>query len=202
MSNKKKILLMGNPNVGKSVIFSKLTGMHVESSNYAGTTVDYTLGDIDLYGEEGILIDVPGTYSLSATSEAEQVAVGLLYEGADAIICVLDAVHLDRNLDLALKLKEQPIPIVYCLNLVDIAERQGIIIDHRKLEEELKAPVVPTIAIRNVGLRDLLHKTIDVVREGPKDLKEKELTDEQRWKEADRITNNVQRQVIKEETFI
>ena len=202
MSNKKKILLMGNPNVGKSVIFSKLTGMHVESSNYAGTTVDYTLGDIDLYGEEGVLIDVPGTYSLSATSEAEQVAVGLLYEGADAIICVLDAVHLDRNLDLALKLKEQPIPVVYCLNLVDIAERQGIIIDYRKLEEELKAAVVPTIAIRNIGLRDLLHKTIDVVKEGPKDLKEKELTDEQRWEEADRITNNVQRQVIKEETFI
>ena len=71
-----KILLMGNPNVGKSVIFSKLTGVHVDSSNYAGTTVDYTIGDVSFGRQQGVMIDVPGVYSIEATSEAEKVAVG------------------------------------------------------------------------------------------------------------------------------
>ena len=200
---KKKILLMGNPNVGKSVVFSKLTGVHVESSNYTGTTVDYTLGDINLYKETATLIDVPGTYSLSATSEAEQVAVGLLEEGADVIICVLDAVHLDRNLDLALKLKEQDIPVIYSLNLVDVAKRQGIEIDHEKLSKLLDSPVIPTIAIRNVGLRQLINEAIKAI-----DKKEEEnnkkyiLTDEQRWEKAKEITKKVQRTTKPEDSFI
>ena len=154
--DKIKILLMGNPNVGKSVIFSKLTGVHVDSSNYVGTTVDFTYGDVKYRNKTGMIIDVPGTYSLQASSEAERVATNFLEEGADAIICVLDATHLDRNLDLALSLREYPIPIVYALNLLDVAERQGIIIDVEKLEKRLKAPVIPTVAIKNKGLRKLL----------------------------------------------
>src|SRR5690606_9276551 len=147
-NDKMKILLMGNPNVGKSVVFSKLTGVHVDSSNYAGTTVDYTVGDINFGSKQGVLIDVPGTYSLEATNEAEKVAVSLLEEGADAVICVLDATHLERNLGLAFELKEYPIPVVYCLNLMDVAERHGIKIDAEKLSEELGSPVIPTIAIK------------------------------------------------------
>ena len=85
--------------------FSKLTGVHVDSSNYAGTTADYTVGDINFGNKQGIMIDVPGTYSLEATSEAEKVAVALLEENADVIICVLDATHLERNLDLAYQLR-------------------------------------------------------------------------------------------------
>lgn len=198
----KKVLLMGNPNVGKSVVFSKLTGVHVESSNFTGTTVDYTLGDINLGEDKGVLIDVPGTYSISATSEAEQVAVGLLEEGADAIICVLDAVHLDRNLDLALKLKEQNIPIVYSLNLVDVAERQGIKIDTHALSKELDAPVISTIAIKNIGLQELLNKTIEAVNKEVKEENHEVLTDKQRWKEAERISRKVETHVEKEETFL
>ena len=197
---KMKILLMGNPNVGKSVFFSKLTGVHVDSSNYAGTTVDYTLGDINFGNRQGVMIDVPGTYSLEATSEAERVAVALLEEGADVIICVLDATHLERNLDLAFKLKEYPIPIVYSLNLMDVAERQGIKIDVDKLAEELGSPVIPTIAIKNIGLRDLMDTAIKLSKD--KRNPEPKLEDQERWNRIKGIVDKVQTQVDKELTFI
>lgn len=196
-----KILLMGNPNVGKSVVFSKLTGVHVDSSNYAGTTVDYTVGDIRFGNKEGIMIDVPGTYSLEATSEAERVAVSLLEEGADVIICVLDATHLERNLDLAYRLKEYPIPVVYSLNLMDVAERQGIRIDVDKLSEELGGPVIPTVAIKNRGLRELMQTAIKLSKE--KKEPEPKLEDEERWRRIREIVAKVQSEVEQEElTFI
>ncbi len=196
-----KILLMGNPNVGKSVVFSKLTGVHVDSSNYAGTTVDYTVGDISFGNQQGVMIDVPGTYSLEATSEAERVAVALLEEGADVVICVLDATHLERNLDLAYKLKEYPIPIVYSLNLLDVAERQGIKIDVDKLSQELGSPVIPTIAIKNIGLRDLMKTAIKLSKEEVSP--EPKLEDQERWNRIKEIVDKVQSQVEnKELTFI
>ena len=103
-----KVLLMGNPNVGKSVIFSKLTGMNVIASNYTGTTVSFTKAEININGKKATLIDVPGVYSLNSTSKAEEVAVSILEnENADAIICVIDATNLERNLYLALELKEK-----------------------------------------------------------------------------------------------
>lgn len=200
-ANKIKILLMGNPNVGKSVIFSKLTGVHVDSSNYAGTTVDYTVGDVNFGSGQGVIIDVPGTYSLEATSEAERVAISLLEEGADVIICVLDATNLERNLDLAFRLKEYPIPIVYSLNLVDVAERQGIKIDVDKLAKELGSPVIPTVAIKNVGLRKLMTTAIKLSKERKE--AEPKLEDEERWDKIKEIVNKVQIQIEKEElTFI
>lgn len=194
------ILLMGNPNVGKSVIFSKLTGVNVEISNFTGTTVDYTVGNINFPGLKGQLIDVPGTYSLESTSEAEDVAVKLVNDGADVIICVLDATHLSRNLDLALQLKEFGVPIIYCLNLLDVAERQGISIDVEKLSKELGAPVIPTVAIKNQGLRDILFTTKDIV--GTKVEKSKVLKNEDRWSKIDEIVAKVQTKVEKEPSFI
>ena len=195
-----KVLLMGNPNVGKSVVFSKLTGVHVDSSNYAGTTVDYTVGNIKLGNDEGILIDVPGVYSLEATSDAEKVAVGLLDEGADVIICVLDATHLERNLDLAFRLKEFPIPIIYSLNLIDVANRQGINIDVQKLSDELGGPVIPTVAIKNTGLMDLLLKSIKLA--GTKVEPSEVLEENERWDHIKNIVNKVQTNVDKEPSFI
>lgn len=195
-----KILLMGNPNVGKSVVFSKLTGVHVESSNYAGTTVDYTIGNIQLQKHTGVMIDVPGTYSLTATSEAEEVAVRLLNEGADVIICVLDATNLERNLDLALQLKQYNIPVVYSLNLVDVAERQGIEIDEKKLESELDAPVIPTIAIKNTGLKKLLDTAYEMI--GSPVIKTIKLSQHDRWSLAETITKKVERKSFKQPTFL
>jgi ferrous iron transport protein B len=200
VDNKIKILLMGNPNVGKSVIFSKLTGVHVESSNYTGTTVDYTLGEINFKDREGIMIDVPGTYSLEASSEAEEVAVALLEEGADVVICVLDATHLDRNLDLAFKLKEHSIPIIYCLNLVDVAERQGITIDTEKLSKELDGSVISTVAIKNIGLQDLLKKSMELA--GIARTPDPKLDDKERWNKINQIVDKVQSKIEKEPTFI
>ncbi|NLL19812.1 MAG: GTP-binding protein, partial [Clostridia bacterium] len=120
-----KILLMGNPNVGKSVFFSYMTGINVISSNFAGTTVSYMEGKVDIHGKTYTLVDVPGVYSLEATSEAEAVATQMIEGGADAIICVLDATNLERNIKLALEISQHRLPMVYTLNMMDVAERHG-----------------------------------------------------------------------------
>lgn len=161
MSNKNKvgkILLMGNPNVGKSVFFTELTGIHAVSSNFAGTTVSYMEGQLKIGTDEYILIDVPGTYSLKPSSEAEAVAVKFMENGAEAIICVLDASNLERNLCLALELKQYGIPVVYTLNMTDVAERRGIVINENQLTQELCAPVIPTIAVKKQGLDKLIRQ--------------------------------------------
>ncbi|MCL2050089.1 MAG: ferrous iron transport protein B [Defluviitaleaceae bacterium] len=166
MHPKNKILLMGNPNVGKSVFFSELTGTHATSSNYAGTTVGYMKGVCALGGEQYTVIDVPGTYSLTATSEAEAVAARFMESGADAIICVLDATNLERNLCLALEIKKYNIPTVYALNLADVAERRGIGVNTGLLARKLNAPVVVTIAVKKKGI-DELKKQLEVVLHSP-----------------------------------
>ncbi|MCL2753429.1 MAG: ferrous iron transporter B [Defluviitaleaceae bacterium] len=148
-----KILLMGNPNVGKSIFFTELTGIHAMSSNYAGSTVSFAQGKISLNGEEYTLIDVPGTYSLSEpTSEAEEIAVRFAKSGAAAIICVLDASNLERNLHLAMDLRKYKTPLIYVLNLMDVAERKGIVVNSKILEKELGAPVIEAVATKKQGL--------------------------------------------------
>ena len=107
----KKILLLGNPNVGKSVIFTRLTGTYVIASNYPGTTVEFTKGFMNLKGEKVEVIDVPGIYSLEPVSKAEEVAVDMLKEG-DLVINVVDATKLERSLNLTLQLLKQNVPIV------------------------------------------------------------------------------------------
>lgn len=152
-----KILLVGNPNVGKSVIFSQLTGVHVMASNYPGTTVGFTRGSIRLENKAAQLIDVPGTYTLTPTSKAEEVAVKMLEE-ADLIINVIDATNLERNLYLTLELLEKDIPLIVCLNMWDDARHCGIEIDVEKLEEFLRIPVVPTCAITREGIKKLVTR--------------------------------------------
>ncbi len=159
-----KILLMGNPNVGKSVFFSYLTGINVVSSNYAGTTVTYTEGTLKLDDETYTLIDVPGTYSLEATSEAEAVAVGFMCSNPVAVICVLDATNLERNIKLGLEIKKYNVPIVYALNLLDVAKRHGTAIDVNLLSRELGAPVVPTVAVKGEGIDKLLDELKRVIK--------------------------------------
>lgn len=160
-----KILLVGNPNVGKSVIFSALTGVHVMSSNYAGTTVTYTKAKIELDNKEYQLIDVPGTYSLSASSEAEQVAVRFVESNAKAAIVVLDATNLTRNLNLAFEVMNYGIPVVFALNLVDIATRKGIEVSANVLAKELNAPVIKTVAVKQTGLEELKQELINVIHQ-------------------------------------
>ena len=118
-----RILLMGNPNVGKSVVFSRLTGARVIASNYPGTTVSFTRGYVHLNGKRMEVIDAPGTYTLNPTCKAEEVAVQMLEEVGqdDVIINVVDATRLERNLNLTLQLLERNIPVIIALNMWDDA---------------------------------------------------------------------------------
>jgi len=158
------ILLMGNPNVGKSVLFSNLTGIRVISSNYAGTTVTYTEGTFKLGDETYTLIDVPGTYSLDATSEAEEVAVRFIDSKPLAVICVLDDTNLERNIKLGLDIQKYNIPVVYALNMLDVAKRRGYEINVGLLSKELGAPVVPTVAVKNEGIKELTDELKKVIK--------------------------------------
>lgn len=152
-----KILLMGNPNVGKSVIFSRLTGIEVISANYPGTTVEYTEGRMKLGEQMATLVDAPGVYSLDPTSRVEEVSRKIFSKGADVVVNVIDATNLERNLNLTLQILECGVPTVVALNLWDAATRKGIEIDVAALEKELGVAVIPTVAVSGLGIRDLVE---------------------------------------------
>ena len=152
----RKILLMGNPNVGKSVIFSRLTGVHTTVSNYPGTTISYTRGFLKLGEEKVEVIDVPGTYTLEPTSEAEKIALQMLETG-DIVINVVNATNLERSLYLTLQLLERDIPVVVALNLWDDTRHRGIDIDLDKLKEFLGVPAIPTVAVTGEGIKELVE---------------------------------------------
>ena len=152
-----KILLMGNPNVGKSVIFSRLTGIEVVSANYPGTTIEYTEGRMKLGENMATLIDPPGVYSLEPTSKVEEVTGHILEQGADVVVNVIDSTNLERNLNLTLQILERGLPTVVALNLWDVATRKGIEIDTAVLAEELGVDVIPTVAVSGQGIYDLVE---------------------------------------------
>jgi len=152
-----RILLVGNPNVGKSALFSRLTGTHIIASNYPGTTVGFTKGYLKLGEERAELIDVPGNYTLEPSSKAEEVAVEMLKDG-DLVINVVDATNLERNLNLTLQLLERQTPVIIALNMWDDTRHRGINIDVAKLEELLGVPVVPTVGVTGQGVRELVGR--------------------------------------------
>lgn len=146
----RKIVLAGNPNVGKSAIFHALTGIYVEVSNFPGTTVDISSGHL---GEDG-LYDTPGVYGISAFNEEERVAREMILQ-ADVVINVVDASHLDRDLFLTLQILDMGFPTVVALNMVDEARANGLAVDLAKLSAELGVEVVPTVAIKQKGIAEL-----------------------------------------------
>jgi ferrous iron transport protein B len=152
-----KLLLMGNPNVGKSGIFSRLTGIRVMVSNYPGTTVGYTQGQMKFGDETVDIIDVPGVYTLEPTCEADKVAMKMMEDG-DLIINVVNATNLERNLYLTLQLLEKNVPMIIALNMWDDTSHRGISIDVEKLQKHLGVPVIPTAAISGQGIKDLVEK--------------------------------------------
>lgn len=193
------ILLIGNPNVGKSVIFSNLTKKYVLSSNYAGTTVSYTKEKIIL-DKEYTLIDVPGTYSLSPTSDAEYIAKLFLDSKPKAIVCVLDSTNLVRNLVLALEIKKTGIPVIYVLNFIDIAYRKGISIDVKKLSILLNSPVIKTVAVKGRGLDEIKNNLINIMNDDYK--QNSNFTNKNIWNESFKIANEVTSITSKEISFI
>jgi ferrous iron transport protein B len=190
------ILLMGNPNVGKSAVFSRLTGVHVTVSNYPGTTVEFTQGSMKLGEDKVVVIDVPGTYSLEATSKAEEVAVNMLHQG-DLVMDVIDATNLERNLCLTLELRERGVPVIVALNMWDETKHRGIEIDVNRLEELLRVPVVPIVAITGQGMNELVKRIPEAASpEVPK------RNPEERWQDVGKIVNQVQELTHRDHTLL
>ena len=193
----KKILLMGNPNVGKSVFFSRLTGVHALSSNYPGTTVGFTEGTMQIKDGCARLIDVPGAYTLDPTNEAEEIAHRIINEGADKVILVIDATALERNLVMALQVLEHGLPTVIALNMVDEARHRGVLIDIPALEKELGVPVVPTVAVTGQGISDLISQ-LENARISPFE----PMLKEARWQVIGEIISQVQTVTHRHHTFM
>lgn len=160
----KKLVLVGNPNVGKSVFFNKLTGLYVDVSNFPGTTVDLSYGRYKEY----VVLDTPGVYGVSSFNEEETVARDVILFG-DIILNVVDAVHLDRDLFLTKQLIDMGKPMLIALNLMDDVRRNGLSIDIEKLEQLLGVPIIPTTAINGEGM-DLVLNSIDKARVGNRNL--------------------------------
>ncbi len=163
----KAVLLVGNPNVGKSVIFSRFTGVKVIASNYPGTTVGFTKGQMKIDGEQVEIIDVPGSYTLEPTCKAEEVACEMLEQG-DIIVNVIDSTNLERHLNLTLQLLKEKKPMVIALNFWDETKHQGILIDIKKLQEILGVQIVTTSAVRGEGLNELKLRIKDAKLPEPK----------------------------------
>lgn len=148
--SKKKLVLVGNPNVGKSVFFNHLTGLYVDVSNFPGTTVEISHGDNPRYA----VYDTPGIYGVSSFNDEERVARDVILE-ADVVLNVVDAVHLERDLFLTLQLIDMGKKMVVCLNMMDEAISRGIEIDVEELSRRLGVPVLPTTAIFKKGFDQL-----------------------------------------------
>ncbi|VVB84690.1 Fe(2+) transporter FeoB [uncultured archaeon] len=158
--------LAGNPNVGKSSIFNRLTGMGVVTANYPGKTVELNMAATSFKDLRIGIIDLPGSYALGAVSEDQWVARrAVLDTHPDVAIMILDATNLARNLYMTLQFIDLGIPVVAALNLIDEAEKRNIIIDSGKLSLLLGVPVVPTIATSGHGLDELIQTAVNVAKE-------------------------------------
>lgn len=187
---------MGNPNVGKSAIFTRLTGAKVIISNYPGSTVEFLQGKLRLGDNDVNIIDVPGVYSLDPSSKADEIAVKMMDDDC-IIINVIDATNLERNLFLTLHLLEKNIPMVIALNMWDDVKHKGINIDLERLREILGVPVVPTCALSGVGIRSLVESLKDA-KKNPIGLQD----DKKKWEKIGEIVATVQKLTHKHHTFL
>ncbi len=160
MTEQHTIALAGNPNAGKSTLFNALTGARQHVGNWPGKTVEKKEGTWQHDGHEYEVVDLPGTYSLTAYSLEEIIARDYIVDQhPDVVVAVVDAANLERNLYLVVQILEMGAQVVVALNMSDIADSRGIKIDVPKLSQALGAPVVPTVASKGQGL-DRLKETI------------------------------------------
>lgn len=161
----KKIVLTGNPNVGKSIFFNSFTGVYVDVSNYPGTTLDISSGKYN----DDVVIDTPGVYGVSSFNDEEIVARDAI-ASADVVVNVVDAVHLERDLFLTQQVIDMGIPVIVALNMMDEAQKNGLDIDIKKLSKELGVPIIPTIAPKGEGLEEV-KESVNKAKVGTSSLK-------------------------------
>lgn len=188
----KNLALLGNPNVGKSTLFNELTGLKQKTGNWPGKTVEHAKGTFTYKQKKYEVIDLPGTYSLEGYLEEEKVTANYLQNNKiDITIIIIDATAIERNLTLVLSTISKIDNIIICVNLIDEAKKNNIIINYKKLQELLKVPVIKISARKKIGIRDLLeeienfkpnHKRNDI-------------------KNIDKEANNIYKQTVKEETY-
>jgi ferrous iron transport protein B len=155
------VALAGNPNSGKTTIFNNLTGAHQHIGNYPGVTVEKIEGNLKYSNYDINVIDLPGTYSLTAYSLDELIARNfVIEEKPDVVIDIIDSSNLERNLYLATQFIELGVPLILAFNMSDIAQRQGFKMDKARLAELLGSPIVFTVATKNIGMEELLDETI------------------------------------------
>ncbi|MGA7966962.1 MAG: ferrous iron transport protein B, partial [Gammaproteobacteria bacterium] len=168
MKKKITIALSGNPNAGKTTAFNAITGARQHIANYPGVTVEKKYGSVFHKGYEIEIVDLPGTYSLTAYSLEEIVARDfVINERPDLVVDIIDASNLDRHFYLATQFKELGVPLILALNMVDMAEARGMKIDYERLSEDFGAPVVPMVARSGKGITELLDAVIETVEQEP-----------------------------------
>jgi len=193
------IALAGNPNSGKTTLFNAITGAHQHVGNYPGITVERKEGIINLKDVKIKLIDLPGTYSLSAYSDEELVARNFLVnEKPDIVVDIVDATMLERHLYLAIQFFEIGIPVILALNMMDDAKRQGLIIDTDKLAKLLNCPVVETVARSGRGKGHLIRTAVHHIKESGKTWKPIQIS---YGAEIDLVLDNMT-EIIEEQQFM
>ncbi len=157
------LLLLGNPNVGKSTVFNALTGLHQHTGNWPGKTVSNAMGITNFMNKNFLLVDIPGTYSIMSNSQEEEIARDYICFGnPNCTVVVVDSTCLERNLNLVYQILEITNNVVVCVNLLDEAKKKGIEIDLNRLSDELGVPVVGTIARKKKTLKNLMQSIFDV----------------------------------------
>jgi ferrous iron transport protein B len=182
MSERRKIrvALAGQPNVGKSTVFNLLTGLSQHVGNWPGKTVERKEGVYSYNGTEVHIVDLPGTYSLSANSAEEVIARDfIIREQPDVVVAVVNASSMERNLYLVAELLPLRSPVIVAVNMMDVAEQHGVNIEPEVLEAALGVPVVPMVATKNQGIHELVEAIDELVRDGTQyDPKKPEVRDE------------------------
>ncbi|MEW6622038.1 MAG: ferrous iron transport protein B [Bacillota bacterium] len=167
----RKIVLAGNPNAGKSVFFNALTNLYVDVSNYPGTTLEISHGRLG----KDVIIDTPGVYGLSSFNDEERIARDIILN-SDIVLNVVNALHMERDLFLTQQIIDTGIPMIVALNMVDEAQAQGLKIDVEELSRELGVPVIPTVAVKRIGIEEVKNSLDKAVTGNPTpEIKEKML---------------------------
>ena len=165
--NKITVALAGNPNSGKTTIFNLLTGARQHVGNYPGVTVEKKEGLCKYESYKMTLVDLPGTYSLTAFSVEELVARNfIIREQPDVVVDIVDASNIERNLYLATQLIEMNVPLVLAFNMSDVAQQKGLLFDIEQLSKLLEAPIIPMIGNKGKGKKELLNAIVDTARQG------------------------------------